>query len=82
MWENLPYNITWAPKCKFLGNDIRNFTTRMPVTNQCIWNCQNNAACTHFVYSNGVCFLKKGPVKMSNAILADPYTVCGINNLS
>lgn len=82
MWENLLYNITWAPGCNFLGNDFKNEPTRMPVTNQCQYKCQNNIGCTHFVWANQTCWLKKGPVSTSSAVKADPNMVCGINNLA
>ena len=79
MWEYLPGTITWAPACNFPGNDIRNFTTVMPVTNKCQWWCQNTKGCTNFVWSDGTCSLKKGPITTANAVPADPNFVCGIN---
>lgn len=56
--------------------------TRMPVTNQCQWKCQNNVGCTHFVWSNATCYMKKGAVTVKNAVVSsDPNMVCGINGL-
>ena len=53
----------------------------MPVTNQCQWKCQNNAGCTHFVWNNRTCFMKKGAISIKDAIIDDPNMVCGINAL-
>ena len=56
-------------------------STNMPVTNQCQWKCQNNAGCTHFVWNNRTCFMKKGAISIKDAIIDDPNMVCGINAL-
>ena len=62
---------------------MKNEPTRMPVTNQCQWKCQNNAGCTHFVWSNSTCYLKKGQVSINDAVISnDLNTVCGINGLA
>jgi len=54
----------------------------MPVQNQCEWKCQNNVGCTHFVWTNATCFMKKGAVSEKDAVLSnDPNMVCGINTL-
>jgi hypothetical protein len=48
--------VKWQPNCDFYGGDIGN--VRVP-GEQCGRACINNDGCNHFVYKDGVCYLKK-----------------------
>ena len=94
-WEKLvrggtPLNMTfmgftWAPGCEFRGNYFRNETTRVLVTNQCIYKCSVNPECTHFTwsiqppYAEGLCMMQKGAVTLNDAFVSsDSNTACAI----
>ena len=68
----------WATGCDFPGNDLRNETTRVPVTNSCEFKCSVTPECTHFIWKPRICYLKRGPVAKSDAIISDPTMVCAI----
>lgn len=75
---NLTYGFQWAPGCDFPGNDLRNETTRIPLTNNCEYKCLVTPECTHFSWNFNTCYMKKGPITMKDAKLADPNGVCAI----
>lgn len=79
-WQFLTYgiNITWAPGCDFPGNDLKYELTKIPVNNQCEYKCGKTSGCTHYTWNDGVCYMKKGSVTKSDAVLSHPNMVCGI----
>ncbi len=48
---NLTYGYQWAAGCDFPGNDFRNETTKIPLTNNCEYKCLVNTGCTHFSWN-------------------------------
>ena len=50
--------VKWSLNCDFYGNDIGSESSR---GEDCGGICINNPQCTHFTYSNGVCYLKNNP---------------------
>lgn len=48
---NLTYGYQWAAGCDFPGNDLKNLTTRIPLTNACEYYCLVNTGCTHFSWN-------------------------------
>jgi hypothetical protein len=63
----------WLPNCDFFGGDIDNVRVPGP---QCGRACINRAGCNHFVYSNGVCYLKSHPVSKQQS-QCGACDVCG-----
>jgi hypothetical protein len=51
--------VKWKKNCDFFGGDIGN--VRVEGT-ECGRACINRDGCNHFVYSNGVCYLKSHPL--------------------
>jgi hypothetical protein len=79
-WQYLTYygNVSWAPGCDFPGNDLKYELTKIPVNNQCEGKCRKTTGCSHFVWNEGICYMKKGPVTENDAVNADPNMVCAI----
>ena len=71
--------VMWALGCDFYGNDIGN---QVGTGQDCGGLCIGNPMCTHFSWSNGVCYLKQAtnpPATNNNANGA----ICGwVNNRS
>jgi hypothetical protein len=75
-WNDQGWNI-WALDCDFYGNDL----TRVNVAGEfCSEECGKVAACTHYSWANGVCYLKFGVICKSNAVHLSGG-VCGIVGL-
>lgn len=70
--------MTWAPGCDFPGSDFRYELTKIPVNNQCEFKCIKNLECTHFLWNDGICWMKKGKVSTADAVKSDPNMVCAI----
>jgi astacin len=69
---------TYANNCDFAGNDIR-YQSSAP--NQCGGICEADSQCTHFTWANhngGTCYLKGGPVHVSDAVNVNFSTSCGV----
>ena len=66
----------WAFGCSFLNRELKNVYS---AGDQCGPLCVLDSACTHFIWRNGLCFMKYGPVNKTMAIstrsMAD---VCGV----
>ena len=69
----------WAYGCDFIGND---FTSARTTGAQCGPLCSNRHGCTHFTWTKhngGTCWMKKGSIAKSDAILTrDLSMVCGM----
>ena len=73
----------WAMSCDFNNNEPINYLTNILSSgSNCGGLCYNTAGCTHFAwswYNGGTCFMKKGLIQKSNAVLiSNPNSVCGI----
>lgn len=63
--------------CDFIGNEYRReFITTYY---ECSKRCTNIPDCTHFTWSDGLCFLKSGFVNKSNVVSRQNF-VCGLYN--
>lgn len=60
--------------CDFKGNDIKNERSS---ESGCKDKCLSTRNCTHFSWSNGVCYKKFGLISRKNASIRTNY-VCGI----
>lgn len=60
--------------CDFEGNDIGNETTS---GEECKDLCIASLGCTHFSWSNHICYKKSGPVTKLNAKIQEDY-ICSI----
>lgn len=66
----------WAFACDFYGNDFKNVRIS---GEQCGGTCSSTPECTHFTWSYGTCYLKRGQVSKSDAkYTGDQSMVCGI----
>ncbi|CAF1003860.1 unnamed protein product [Adineta steineri] len=69
----------WAHNCDFKENDLSNVQVR---AEQCGGKCAATPGCTHFTWTNyndGTCWMKKGSVSKTDAILTeDRSMVCGV----
>ena len=55
-WQKGASNVKWAFGCDFKGSDLYN----VPSSGEdCGGKCANDRRCTHFTFSQGVCYLKK-----------------------
>lgn len=62
----------YAAGCEFKDENIGN---KANGNNNCIPLCKSNPRCTHFVYSDGRCFLKKGEVTLNDAYVTEETDV-------
>lgn len=68
---------SWAYSCDFTNSDL----TKVTVSGElCSTKCRLTLGCTHYAWSNGVCYLKKNSaVTKANAFNNNNQnTVCGI----
>ena len=64
----------WASNCEFVGHDMQN--ERMP-WELCGPYCEATQGCTHYTWSNDVCYLKSSAVRRKDAhVKAD--CMCGV----
>ena len=82
--DNINWNgNNWAMNCDF-NNNGPNTKLKDVLTSgsNCGGLCYQASGCTHFawsLYNGGTCFMKKGTITKSNAILiSNPNTVCGV----
>jgi hypothetical protein len=75
-WNEEPGN-SWANSCDFVNSDMSKVTTK---SEWCSFHCRVNLGCTHYTWSNGVCYLKKNTaVTKANAFgNNNNLVVCGI----
>lgn len=67
----------WAQNCDFpQGNDIKGVATS---GDKCSGVCESTSGCTHFVFINGMCYLKSGDIGKKNAFYK-AGAVCGVVN--
>ena len=68
---------SWATSCAFPSNDLISVSVSSDL---CSFKCWTTLGCTHYSWSNGVCFLKKNTaITKSNAVANNNRnTFCGI----
>ena len=66
--------------CAFEGNDLSNVSSAMEY---CLYICIDTPECTHFVWNDGTCWMKKGYVTLANATRTqDGMMMCGAKHSS
>ena len=73
VWKH-GYKSVLGVGCDFKGNDIKNVRSD---ENECKYKCLSTKNCTHFSWSNGVCYKKSGLISRQKASIRTNY-VCGI----
>ena len=67
---------SWSFGCNFANNDLTNVITQREF---CSSRCRLTLGCTHYTWSNGVCYLKRTAVTKANAVkIFNQNAVCGI----
>lgn len=66
----------YAVGCDFNGNDIESENS---TKDDCVELCKSTQGCTHYSWSNGICYKKSGFVFKPNAYIREDY-VCGLKN--
>ena len=75
----IQWNGNWALSCRFNDNAFKS----VPIGGEfCGQTCESNSGCTHFTWTNNVCYLQGGQVSKSNAVFTNDgaNTVCGVVN--
>jgi hypothetical protein len=65
----------WAENCDFPYNDIEG--VKVSKWN-CVLECYNSTECTHFTWSQGNCWLKRGEISIEDAFYHDGDVICGV----
>ena len=64
-----------ASGCNFFGNDLKNVNS---MREDCSEKCKQTKGCTHYTWTNGTCWMKKGLISKSDTSQVSGDYVCGI----
>lgn len=73
-WHIDDYDIIWANKCDFTGNNLYAVAS---AAHRCGPICTSTYGCTHFAWAWDSCYLKKNSISRHQAKNAD-NTLCGV----
>ncbi|KAJ3199519.1 hypothetical protein HK099_003122, partial [Clydaea vesicula] len=66
----------WAIGCDFNGHDYKSIS-QPNSGDKCGQSCVDDSSCSHWTWSQGVCYLKNGGLSQGNAVKTGPNTSCG-----
>lgn len=76
-WNSGGSGVIWAHMCDFPSTG--DFSHGPSNDYECGGRCASNPECTHFTWSHGTCYLKRGIIFKFNAFdYIDNQVVCGI----